>query len=224
MSTRIGPASITVSLNIKQAMKDLESLEKKVKEVGAISVSETGRADTSFRKEEERREEEEKTSNFRLKQAIQQVRQFVSAGGGKIGSTGGKLAAATATITGVALLAESLLAATSAGIREAAKGAGPLTEMFLKFQADMQKYVSDQISELRTYLTTVFPTADQFKDITRARMLLGETPSVADSASLIDVLYRSNKAIAELERQKDKFFPESIGTIIGKHINGGMKK
>lgn len=217
MVTQLGPASISLTLDTKSAIQNLDRLEKRIRDIGKISD----------RQVDERNQEEQKqeSTGQQLQQKVEKVQQQARAG--RFGSTGAKLAVSLGAVTGVALLAETVLASTAAGLKSAYKDdeslTGSIKKELAEFVARQLEVISDKITEVRSYIGSVFPTIDQLKDISRSKLLLGENPTTG-IADIAQIFFKVNQATSLADRQKDKLLPEAIGRFIGEMMSGGAKR
>ena len=218
MTTRIGPATIAINLDVRTANRQLEELERRIRELGGVSARQ--------RDEESRVQEDQAAGTSKIERELANVKEQVR--GGKFGIAAAKIAATLGVAYAAAKVSEIALPAIGQGIKEAvSEDQSPLggfkREVADYLAAKLQE-ASDKISDLIAKGTAVIPTIDQFKDITRARMLLGEPPPFAEALGLADMFYSVNEAQARLERQKDKLLPEYIGRLTGEMMKKGSQR
>lgn len=200
MTTQLGPATITVTLDVKKANEQLAALEKRLKEMGTIEPRE------QKPKEEERdhpeREPQKEKSRF-----------------------GKKVIMAVGGLTAAAWFVEKVLPAIGEGMEAAAKRSGmPFAEDAMKAVNDRLNDLSDLVSDIATKVKVALPTYEQIKDVTRSRMLLGETPSLKEISDTSGILYQVNETQARAERERDKVVREIVGKKVGEFIGGGLGK
>jgi len=218
MTTRIGPATISINLDVRTANRQLEELERRIRDLGSIS--------TRQRDEDARAKEEAVAGTSKIEGELNKVKEQVRTG--RFGVTTAKTAAALGAVYGIAKATEIVFPAIAEGL----KVSDPNDKSMLgKIKKEVSDYIagklqeaSDFISDQLVKLTAVIPTIDQFKDITRARMLLGQPPPFAEALGLAEIFYSVNEAQARLERQKDKLLPEYIGKLTGEIMGKGMQR
>ena len=199
MTTQLGPATITVTLDVKKANEQLAALEKRLKEMGTIEP-----------REREPKQEEEKPEREPQKEKSRFGRKVVAAVGG--------LAAA-------AWFVEKVLPAIGEGFEAAAKKSGiPFAEDAMEAVNNRLNDLSDLVSDVAAKVKVALPTYEQVKDVTRSRMLLGETPSTKEISDTAGILYQVNETQARAERERDKVVREMIGKKVGEYIGGGLGK
>jgi hypothetical protein len=199
MTTQLGPATITVTLDVKKANEQLAALEKRLKEMGTIEPREP-------KPKEEEPEPEKETPQAKSR-------------------FGKKVAVAIGAATAAAYVVEKILPAVGEGLEGFARGKNiPFLEDAMKGINDKLNSLSDFVSEIATKVKVALPTYEQMKDVTRARMLLGETPTARDISDTAGVLYQVNETQARAQRERDKVVREVIGKTLGEMMAGGAGK
>lgn len=200
MTTQLGPATITVTLDVKKANEQLAALEKRIKEMGTIEPRETKPKEDP--QDHPEREPQKEKSRF-----------------------GRKVVAAVGGLAAAAWFVEKVLPAVGEGFEAAAKRSGfPFAEDAMKAVNDRLNALSDTVSEVAAKVKVALPTYEQVKDVTRSRMLLGETPSTKEILDTAGTLYQVNETQARAQRERDKIVREIIGKKVGEFIGGGLGK
>lgn len=201
MPTQLGPATIQVTLDVKKANEQLTALERRMKEMGHIEI-----------KEQKAREEQQQKPVEQEK--LQQKSRFAR----NVAVTIGAIAAG-------AVLFEKVLPAIGEGLESFAKTKNiPFFEEAMKAVNDKLNAISDTVSDLTSKLKVALPTYEQTKDIARARMLLGEPPSVKDVSDTSGILFQVNETMTRAQREREKVTRETLGKLMGELLAGGAGK
>lgn len=208
MTTQLGPAVINVKLNVATAMEELDKIEDRLKNMGRIELKAVER-ERETQKEEKAQDDKRPAAEAKTKQ----------------GRFAMKVMAAVGAVAGGALLVEKGFPVLGAAVEAVGKKSGiGLVEDFAKeINAKMQG-LADTVSDLAAKVQVALPTARQVSDVTRARLLLGEAPSMKETLDLSGILYQVNEVTSRAERQRDKVAREAIGNLIGEVLGGGLGK
>ncbi len=200
MVTRLGPAVITLTLDTKAALAQLDALKRRLAEMGQLEVE---------RREKEKDEKETEKEEVEKK----------AAGGG--GNVWAKIAAMSAVLTASGIMAERAFALTAGAFGTGNDFISKAIEQ--KFH-ELEKKTRDMV----TNLTASFPASRQLFEIERGRMLLGEkAPEFYQMGDLWKTLFEVNKALQMAERTKTAINVEVVGagaTDMIRKIAGGLFK